>query len=675
MSSVPRTLLSSLTLNRILSVPAVLALVWVLSSVIRYSLAAPPSFDGAMNLNTAASFLRGEGYGFFYDIFFPFPAQTDGPFVLPAALAMWLGGVTPFTVQVVNLGYVVAFSFLGFTVFRRFDLPAWLSVGGVLALLATPGFMDYGMNGYGEVPVMVWYFAGLLVLGKSLGEGDGADKSCIAAGVLFGLAYLTKIVALIVVAPTLVVYFLLIVRRPFAVRRLIALGAGFVAPVAIWEVFRFVELGGASGFSQWWSLQLGQVFSQSGVRHAGEARGLVEKGVAHYSALGSFLGLPAVVLAFYLVVPLGFALVRTGAAVVSLERRLYLGSMAVGGVLYLVWWLFVTPSAMAWLRRILDGILILQCLSVIMVWEVFRAFRKASTGEGSRRVGRAWCVLIFVIPVLVGQIFLVGKGELATRVASGPPDSSGNFALARTMAALPADAIIFGTGWWKAPVLALFSGRDIHNFQRWLAGDINALPRKFFVVDSYAKQLAEDEVSNVLALTEHKLISESEAGALYEILHVRDYLPFPAGDEAVSSLSAEVDFSKGDYPFKRGFYGVERGKVSWMRPNGAVLLRRAGEDRLGISVVVPAKILGAHPESPTRLRVRADGCVDEAVELLRAGSQQFEFSVNCPPGDQPKPFLLTMSIDRHLPAVRQIDADNRLLAILMQSVKLREGVQ
>jgi hypothetical protein len=95
-----------------LDVAMVLAIAWLLSFLVRYALEATPSFDGAMNLNTARSFIEGHGYGFIYDVFFPFPAQTDGPFVLPSALLMLIGGVTPLTTQGVNLAYFIGATIL-----------------------------------------------------------------------------------------------------------------------------------------------------------------------------------------------------------------------------------------------------------------------------------------------------------------------------------------------------------------------------------------------------------------------------------------------------------------------------------------------------------------------------------------------------------------------------------
>jgi hypothetical protein len=61
--------------------------------LVRYVMVAPPSFDGVMKLNTAASFARGQGYGFFYDQFFPFPAQTKSP--TPCAAPMFTPRFAP----------------------------------------------------------------------------------------------------------------------------------------------------------------------------------------------------------------------------------------------------------------------------------------------------------------------------------------------------------------------------------------------------------------------------------------------------------------------------------------------------------------------------------------------------------------------------------------------------
>jgi len=65
----------------------------------------PVSFDGAMNLQVAASLADGHGYARFYDewILFPEEVQTNAPFILPASLVFALFGVSLATAQVVSI--------------------------------------------------------------------------------------------------------------------------------------------------------------------------------------------------------------------------------------------------------------------------------------------------------------------------------------------------------------------------------------------------------------------------------------------------------------------------------------------------------------------------------------------------------------------------------------------
>jgi hypothetical protein len=142
------------------------------------------------------------------------------------------------------LGYALAFTLLGLLLFKRFELPAWLSVIGILGYFSTPGFYEIGMNGFGEVPVMVWYFAGLLIIGKAIRVTDGSINLHFVGGFLFSFAYLTKTVALIVVVPAFIVVFLLTVGKPRWLISLLGMAFGFLLPVICWEVFRLIELGG-----------------------------------------------------------------------------------------------------------------------------------------------------------------------------------------------------------------------------------------------------------------------------------------------------------------------------------------------------------------------------------------------------------------------------------------------
>jgi hypothetical protein len=638
-----------------------IGLVLFLRTLFLYASTAPVSFDGAMNLNTAASFAGGTGYGFFYNEFFPFPAQTDGPFILPAALLIRLFGVTPLVTQAVNVVYIVLLIALLIALLKRLGLPLWAALVGTLLTVSVPGFAEYGMNGYGEIPSLAWYVAGLLAIGAAFDTGTSRSNAFFG-GACLSLAYLTKVVALALVVPVAAVAAIAAIRKQLSRQAAVQLCLGFLVPILLWETFRLFSIGSVDGFVQWWRLQLGQVFHQSGASHGLNA--LVAKAHEHYSILCAITGLNGFWLLLFLVLPsFLFLLERNG---LTGRQQFVLGCLLIGGGLYFAWWLLLTPTPMAWLRRILNGILIHQLLIFVLAFRVLASALRRVDLTLPTKGGAMALPAIAVFPVLL----LASNGQIVTRPHQTPGDSASFFELARLVRALPADAVIFGTGWWQSPGLALYSGRKFHNFQRWTSDEINNIQgKKYFVFDQYAFGIAKHDVADALELTDSREVFKSDVGGVYSIERARDYAPLEVGASDLAKLRSAMDFAEADYEFKRGFYEIEEKRHAWMRTAGMVVLVRNAERRLIVSLVVPDTLI---KEGPAELRVQVPDCADETVGLDKPWDKTVEVRLNCPPGAVAAPLFAYLSVNRHVPFVRQIDADNRLLSVLVRSVKLAD---
>jgi hypothetical protein len=115
------------------------------------------SFDGAMNLEVARSLAEGHGYqrlyaghsGFSHEI------QSRAPYILPAAAIFAAFGVGIWQAQLTNLLYAAALIAVVFLLVRRWTSWRW-GVFAVAVCLWTPGICAISMNGYGEVPALVW---------------------------------------------------------------------------------------------------------------------------------------------------------------------------------------------------------------------------------------------------------------------------------------------------------------------------------------------------------------------------------------------------------------------------------------------------------------------------------------------------------------------------------------
>ncbi|MEM5340216.1 hypothetical protein [Paraburkholderia azotifigens] len=646
------------------------AIAWTLVGFVRYAMIAPPGFDGAMNLKTAASLVRGDGYGFFYDRFFPFPAQTDGPFILPTALAFWLGGITPFTGQVVNLLYIAALITLLTVLLRRLNTPLWLALLAALTCIAMPGFVEYSMNGYGEVPVLAWFFAAMLALVPRTGNGVPSRARLAAAGALFGVAYLTKVVALVCVAPATLILTCVVFCQSDRKARLIGLYIGAVVPVLLWELFRLIEVGSAHSYVNWWRYQVAQIRAQSGAKNTGAVEGFLAKGAHHLSILSDMTGVPTAVLAIGIVVPVFVGLLLALDKRTRPNTRLVLAVLVTVVGLYFFWWMFISPTAMTWLRRILDGLVLLQCLVVVALVAGWPRRPDPHMLSSAREPRGNVVLVVALIPAIACSLLLARNGESLTRQPQVPDYALTMYKMADTVRALPADATIFGTGWWQAPVVSLFSGRQFENFEHWRTDRINAVHDKYFVTDMYTEGISQSSIQQVLDVSDYEQVVKMTGGALYKLNKVRAYREFTADDTNVANLANGLNFSVADYPHRRGFYSRESNKEAWVGLHAAVMLKRKDENTLTMSIDLPSDLIDAASTHRLRLQVSSPGCLDRVVELSKPGEQTIKLPLACDAWTSARPFLVTLSSDQQMPFIPQIDSDNRLRAFKLRRMQL-----
>jgi hypothetical protein len=663
------------------------ALALSLSGYLDIARHAPPSFDGAMALNTAVSFLRGEGYGFRYTLFFPFPAQTDGPMILPAAAVIWLFGMNTPTSQAVSFIYLCCMLVVLGLIARRLAGGAEWGLLAVLLALWTPGMAglarpvgaatgtlpalwapemaDLAMGGYGEIPVLFFALAGIAVFGRALDDPDASAWRFLLGGIALGLCAITKTVGVLPLGIVGACFSLSLFGRRKALRSMCAAGIGAALPILGWETFRAVEIGSISGYGEWWSLQLAQVGAQSGARGTlADAPALIEKVRSHLGILGGFIGTsPGWTLCFLLAPPL--VLLTRLVADRSLSRGavfqvLALVTMAAA---FFAWWLAVSPTHMAWHRRIIIGLLVQAMLATIaLAWLV----RLLAAGRSAGVVAPALALMLVAAPVAQ----LTAKGAPPTFEHRGPARSAGEMQIADAMRHLPRDAVLFGYDWWKAPVLALLSGRDIENFNQWAPEDVERLPHKYLVLDRYARAFARAGLEQIAERAELTPVLESPAGALYRIGRVKPYPDFTASERGRGDWPSWFRTAEPDWRQVRGVYR-EPGPFAWTQPEFAVLLGHAGENHVRLRVDVFPRLLGA--STPLLLSIAPEGCAAATIELGSAWANDLLLPLDCEPRAAPRALEIRFHLNRHVPLPRQIDMDGRRLGLLLREVRLENA--
>lgn len=176
------------------------------------------------------------------------PTFALGPTVmLPIAAAFWAAGIGLLQARLVMAAFFVGAVLAAFALARRLGGPrlAWAAV----ALLVTSrgiALVEYGRQVLGEVPGLALVLAGLLVWFSAWARPT--TGRLVAAGLLLGLATVTKHVYLLVLAPTLLVAWILNLAyyRTSAQRVFLVPGIVTATCFAAWQACLFVYLGPAT---------------------------------------------------------------------------------------------------------------------------------------------------------------------------------------------------------------------------------------------------------------------------------------------------------------------------------------------------------------------------------------------------------------------------------------------
>lgn len=215
-------------------------------------------------------------------------------------------------------------------------------------------------------------------------------------------------------------------------------------------------------------------------------------------------------------------------------------------------------------------------------------------------------------------------------------------------------------------MLALFSGRPIMNFYSWDPEKINALPRKYLVVDFYARAWAGWDLEEILSTVNSRIVATGPGGVVYEIDKVLPYRPF--SDEERDPVNLRAGF-EGAYAATRGFYSPE-GDVAWVKPNAALWLLRKNQTQISLSIFVPAELTPEEQHTPLLLHLESTGCLDQSIPIV-PGAHQIVLPLTCLPSDAPEPLKLSLHVNGHVPRPRQIDGDQSRLAFLIRDITLK----
>lgn len=614
---------------RVLSAAFALLAMLLVLAIVYDSVHRAPSFDGATNLQAAHSLANGEGYRRTYADREPFShsIQSKLPYVVPAAVTFRLFGVGIWQAQSANIIFLLLLvASTAILVGRRFGTLA--AAAAVIVLCVTPGLLEFGFGGYGEIPGLA--LALLALVAWPWRTSRHRLARIFVAGGLLGLAFATKVVLAICSGAFGLVFVmhLLSGARGDAVRASWVARTGYIAllalaslfPLLLVEAWKYVAVGGMPGYMAWWQEGFSEIGKQAGTRPGfADTVGVLPKIRHHLDLLQGHLGLSMPALLAWLVLPYALAL-RPLLRERSWWRWGPLVCLLFAAGIYLAWWLALTPTLKAYHRRILDGTLLLN-----IAWVYIAGWYLAVPARHAVARAARWLPLLAILAFAVSMYRSDAARSLFHRSAA-PTD------LLRTVdevAGLPADAYLFGTGWYSAPAVSLLAGRPLRDFNDTPVVGLDRRRPAYFIFDNPGLANRRQEPIERMYRT-RRLLPDLDRYQVYEV-HL-DQLADAIDEADLPRLRPDVDMTTDEYPFVAGFHRPESNGTRWMMSDAFIVLRYDGSPNVQLDLYTPAPDRYMRRRG-VRLTVLLEGCEIASGHPVPRGRSKATLPI--PPGCRP----------------------------------------
>lgn len=485
-----------------------------------------PSFDGAINLQVPENLIKYGRYATSYNTLIDFyqGIQSGSPLLFPIYLMFLVFGKSVFSAQLISSMYLILAAAVTYYLTSLYA-NRFFALVCLLLFILTPCLLEFGHHIYGEIPALFYLLLSLATLNNLEKNPDGLGFFlAFLTGFLYGLSCLTKTVMLIAVPS--VIFFSMI--DLFFIHRLrmkhyVLMFIGFILPLAAFECYKIIQLG-TDVYSGWWEKQSYSIMSQAGVKkNFQDTANVYAKMLAHTRKFYYFLRMNTAIMVIFLCIPPIAFIIKFSYHCINNTREKINVTLAIlygTAFTYMVWWIFITPTAKAWARRIISGYILEEIVFVISLYWLWKYVSSSRfTVHSLQKI--AACVVFTVMLLIVLYQGAVNMKNMKFLFGNSHEKLDAE-RIAKTIEMLPEKAKIYGAGWWQAPILSFLSNRTFLDLlQHTLPTYPVKLEDTYFVID-YPDALEHVSFS-VLNKTKNRLIERQGYNYLYQIEYISDY--------------------------------------------------------------------------------------------------------------------------------------------------------
>ncbi len=469
---------------------------------------------------------------------------------------------------------------------------------------ATPELFIFGFGLYGEIPALFFIILSILFLHKY----DYSNKNIhlLIVGTALGLAFLTKTVSLIVLPAYLIYFFISFLQKwkkkikPLLVNFLLFL-FGYILPVIIFEIYRFLLLGNLDRYRLWWSSQFHSILMQAGLEKGFEdSPGIITKVITHLEILANSLNISQIFqiiiftlfFSFFIFVILFNIKKQFFSSFIGLFEQKSILVLSIITLSYFGWWLILTPTQKAWYRRIFNGIILFEICLIIML--VFIAFLINKYIQNKKILEFNFSIILqrffsFLVSLVLFFNLVFSKNY---QISFEPTSSKVNYnEVTSYINKLPDDSVFFGFDWMQAPIVSFAAKKEFKNIS--FDSEINnpgMKENKYFVIDRDAKKVAQEDYMKILRVFNSQLRFTNTEVNIYKLNNRYALIYDDFNENERNDVSAGyIDFSKDSVNgYTRNVYINELGQPGkWAQKYSGYLLKYSGEKFLEIQFWVP----------------------------------------------------------------------------------------
>lgn len=500
------------------------------------------SFDGGMNAQAAHNLIKGMNNTETYlgmSVFDP-RIQTGFPVILPVALNFLVFGEKFSSGLLVNGVYLVLL-LAALIYYLKFCLQINSLFIFIIAVIfyATPSLFDFGFGLYGEIPALFYFILSIIFIYKYY---DTTNKSfAFFSGLFLGFACLTKTV-IIIALPAFALGALIhqLFRKSIRANVFQKTGIfifGFLLPIGILEFYKLASLGNEA-YTRWWKDMSSAILMQAGVvKGFTDTSGPVIKFLAHLDLLSSYIGINKWILfagLSFLAISYLMILAKVILTIKFSETSDEMSEPANYSFIILMtttlsyfgWWLLITTTQKAWHRRIINGTILFEICLFVLFYLGYKFFlnKRVVSDLLSKLVKNRVIITIFSSLFLILSIIALARSP---NIQISFKDSDAKLAYVHAgnyIKNLPKEALVFGFGWWQAPIASFTSSRDFFDLYQFRSeGWEPAEKEAFLVVDTYAFEIDPGASRIILDQYETKLIFTENDIYVYKLLDSKQY--------------------------------------------------------------------------------------------------------------------------------------------------------